>query len=257
MSSQLILRDRPSLRAVLLPREHGSWSLALEPLALGLVAAPSWPGACFAIGALALFLARRPWQVSRRGDQRARLAFAILGLVAAAAFVEGARHAVGGTIHALVFALVAGAVFAWFDQRKAGREVTAELVGAACFAIFPATIALAAGREGGIATMLSAFALARSTTTILAVRTFLRRRKGESVAPWPAWMAAGIATATFSTLAVVTGNWVPAVWSVVFVLRTGWLLRRNPPRLQARHLGMAEAALGLVAMLTTGVSFAR
>ena len=82
MSAAPTKSPRPSLRALLLPREHGSWSLALEPLALGLIAAPSWPGAALALAALALFFARRPWQAARAGDVRLRPA---LGALAAPA----------------------------------------------------------------------------------------------------------------------------------------------------------------------------
>jgi hypothetical protein len=43
-------------RDVILPKEHGSWSLALEPIALGLLVAPSWAGGSLAVAVLAGFL---------------------------------------------------------------------------------------------------------------------------------------------------------------------------------------------------------
>jgi hypothetical protein len=50
----------PRAWRTMLPREHGSWSLAAEPLVLGLIAAPSPAGLALALAAMAAFLARRP-----------------------------------------------------------------------------------------------------------------------------------------------------------------------------------------------------
>ena len=56
----ILSETAPRRGAVFLPREHGSWSLALEPLALGLLVVPSAAGAALAAAALAGFFARRP-----------------------------------------------------------------------------------------------------------------------------------------------------------------------------------------------------
>ncbi len=45
-------------RDVAWPREHGSWSFTLEPLALGVIAALSRAGACLAVPCLAVLGAR-------------------------------------------------------------------------------------------------------------------------------------------------------------------------------------------------------
>src|SRR6478735_8924592 len=50
----------PPVATIFLPREHGSWFLVLEPLALGLLIAPSWAGGALAAATLAGFFARRP-----------------------------------------------------------------------------------------------------------------------------------------------------------------------------------------------------
>ena len=63
---------------LILPREHGSWSLALEPLALGMLAAPSKPGVTLVAAALSGFFLRRPLRLvlSGKPDPRRSLAFA-------------------------------------------------------------------------------------------------------------------------------------------------------------------------------------
>jgi hypothetical protein len=48
---------------VALPSEHGGWSLTLEPVALGLLVAPSWPGLALGAAALVAFVARTPLKV--------------------------------------------------------------------------------------------------------------------------------------------------------------------------------------------------
>jgi hypothetical protein len=78
------LRPTSPWRDVVLPREHGSWSLALEPLALGLLVAPSAPGGCLAVATLAGFLARRPLKIALRERDVARRATAITALACAA-----------------------------------------------------------------------------------------------------------------------------------------------------------------------------
>jgi hypothetical protein len=51
---------RPSAlwRDLVMPREHGSWSLALEPLLFGLIAAPSLAGGGLALAVVAAFFGR-------------------------------------------------------------------------------------------------------------------------------------------------------------------------------------------------------
>jgi hypothetical protein len=129
-----------------LPREHGSWSLALEPLVLGLLVAPSWAGAPLAVAATAGFFLRRPIKLllQAKPDPRRPLAAFCAGtltLIATAALWLAAQS--GGWLHLwpLIPAAVAGLVFVWFDTRGENREETAELVGVTAFALLPAAFA--------------------------------------------------------------------------------------------------------------------
>ncbi len=74
-----------------MPREHGSWSLALEPVALGLLVAPSHAGAWLALAVGAGFFTRRPLKLActlpatdtrRAAAWRWVLAFATLAITA-------------------------------------------------------------------------------------------------------------------------------------------------------------------------------
>src|SRR5688572_31965504 len=83
---------RAPVQSVFLPKEHGSWSLALEPLALGLLIAPSWAGGALAGAVLAGFFVRRPLKAAFTADlqrrREARGGLALLGMLALAGLFE-------------------------------------------------------------------------------------------------------------------------------------------------------------------------
>ena len=53
-------RPRAAWRSVAIPDEHGGWGLTAEPVLLGLLVAPSWPGALLGVAAFVAFLVRSP-----------------------------------------------------------------------------------------------------------------------------------------------------------------------------------------------------
>ena len=129
-------------RELVLPREHGSWSFALEPLALGLMVAPSAAGACLALTVPAAFFARRPLHLAldeARADRRSEARRALAACAAAATLFFLGTLALGGAawLAWLLPVAAAGAVFLHFDLRGAGREEVAEVAGAAAFALVP------------------------------------------------------------------------------------------------------------------------
>lgn len=248
---------RPRLRSIVLPREHGGWAIALEPLLLGLVAAPSAPGFMLAIAAAFLFLTRRPVRIATGNDARvaqARVVVAVLGTLVVVAGCGGLMASQPITGIPLLVAIPAAIAFAWLDSRKAGRATAAELAGATVFATIPASIALAAARDGRIALLLAGFALARAATSILPMRTFLRRRKGDALSNGPAAIAAIAACTVFGVVALQGGSWIPLAWTLGFALRTWWLLGPHAPHWTANKLGLSEAVLGAAAAATTGIA---
>ncbi len=245
------------MRSVVLPRDHGSWSFVLEPVCLGLLAAPSWSGTAIGVAALAAFLTRRPLQVARANDGRRGMALVVvacLGAVSVSALAAGLDRAAGPAWAPLLVALPCAAAFAWFDRQKAAREAAAELSGACAFATVAAVIALAAGRPPGVAALLGGFAVARVVVSIVPIRTFLRRRKGQPVVMWPSILATLAGLAAFVGVGIATGTWLPAAWMVLFALRAAWLLGPRPPAWPAARVGAIETILGAAAVLTVGLS---
>lgn len=249
--------DPRSLRALALPRDHGSWSLVLEPVALGLIAAPSMAGLELAVAALALFLLRRPLQIARAGDARSGAAVILVGLlsvVGVAALAAGLGRAGGPAWVALAAALPFAGLFAWFDLRKAARDVAAEVSGAWAFAAFAAAIPLAAGGAAPVAATLAVFAAARAEGSILPIRAYLRRRKGQAVARWPAVAMPVAGTAACVAMGMLSALWLPAGWMALFSARAAWILYGRAPALAATRVGIIEAVLGALAVVTVGLA---
>jgi YwiC-like protein len=257
-------RAAPGLgRAVrlVLPREHGSWSLALEPLVLGLVAAPSAAGAALAVAVLAGFFLRRPLQALGGAPAGERPPLTLLvtgGLAAVAAAAVGLAVAVAGParLWPLLPAGLAGAVFVGFDTRHAGREQAAELAGAAAFAWIPAAFASAAGWSPAAALALALAMAGRSMPTVLTVRTYLRGHRGQAVSRRPALAASGAALVVAVLLARAgLAPWFGVAVSALLAIRAVILLAPTVPRLRATTVGVAEAVIGGILVLLLGLSW--
>jgi len=234
-----------------LPKEHGSWSLVLEPLALGLLVAPSIAGGALATTAFAGFLVRRPLKAALAPDfsehrTASRQTAAVLSALAFAGLLE--TIALGGwrPLWPLLFVVPLGGLFAWFDIQGEARAAAAELAGSTAFALLPAALATLANWPVLLALALAVLALARSVPTILSVRAYLRLRKGPAMLPIAPLFAAIIACG--AVLLLAGEGYVPPLavaGTILLLVRTAWLVSSLRPTWTARRIGMAEMALGL------------
>lgn len=248
-------------RALAWPKEHGSWSLALEPVALGLIAAPSAAGAWLAVAIVAGFFARRPlrtaWRESRpeRRAEAARVlaACAVVATLALAAAITLAGFA---WLMWLLPTAIAGAFFLSFDLRNAGREETAEIAGAAAFAALPVALAVLGGATPLTAVALGVVMCGRAVPTVLCVRTSLRAAKTGAGACGPAIVASVAALLAGAGLALHDAAPITAVIALtLLMLRTGALLVFPRPVLRARTIGMMEAILGVAFVIGVGATW--
>lgn len=239
-------------RDTIAPKEHGSWSLAFEPIVLSLLVAPSAPGALLAAALAAGFFARRPLRIARveqRPDRRAAALWALAGCAATALIALVGTLAQSGVEWLLWLPpmALAGGFFMYFDLRGAGREAAAEVAGAAAFALAPAAVAALGGWSPLEAVALSLLVLGRSVPSVLCVRAFLRAAKSGIRRDGPALVAASVALAVaaglvacslapFFAFGVMLGFAVRA-FALLVVIRPGW---------RARSVGILEAILGLV-----------
>lgn len=247
--------------SVFLPKEHGSWSLALEPLALGLLVAPSWGGGALAGAALAGFFARRPLKAaldSADSPRRttARRALGLWAMLAVVGLVEMLVLAPWVALWPLLPAAFLGAVFVWFDAQGDSRAAAAEVAGSAAFAFVPAAFATLAGLSTVAALALAVLALARSVPTVLVVRTCLRLAKGALASRA---MPLQVSAAALTALVVLGAKELVPLVSVVFgallFVRALWLLGPWRPAWPAKRIGMMEAILGLLYVLLSAVNW--
>jgi len=246
---------------LVLPKEHGSWSLALEPVTLGLLIAPSRAGIPLALAAAAGFFLRRPMKLllPAKPEPRRALAASCTGtlLLLFGAGLWLAAELGGATqLWPLVPTALAGLLFIGFDARETNRAGAAEMAGATAFALLPAAFASLAGWRIECSLALAAVMLARSVPTVMLVRTFLRRRKGLSVKCWPAFLATMVASVILFWLAAFSlVPWLVAAFSVLFIVRAAWYSSENTSRLTARRLGYMELFLGVTMILIATVSW--
>jgi hypothetical protein len=253
-------RWREALR-VILPKEHGSWSLVLEPLVLGLGIAPSAAGGALALAVVAGFFLRRPLKLWLSGgaDPRrpvARRCVILLAAVALAGLAGAAALTAPVRLWPLLLGVPPGAAFVWFDSRGAAREAAAEFAGSTAFAIVPLGLATLAGWPLASALALAVVMAGRSLPTVLTIRTYLRRGKGAAVSSAPAFAAALAAVAAVAFLARARlAPWTAAAAMAVLLGRAWFLLGPLRPRIPATKLGVAESALGAILVVILIISW--
>lgn len=252
-------RPRSTLRTVAVPVEHGGWGLTLEPVALGLLLAPSVAGFCIAAAALLAFVARTPLKVllvdAHRGRLLDRTRVARLVLAGEGAVLAG-LVAVPVLIAPPGFwvpVVVVGPLLAaelWFDMRSRGRRLVPELAGAMGIGGVAALIVLAGGGDGHLAVAAWLILAARAVTAIVTVRDQVGRLHGRPGHPLPL-VAADIVALAMAGLAVAVDGPVAAgagaILAAIVVQRV--LGRRRTPR--AVVLGLRQSALGLAVVVVT------
>jgi hypothetical protein len=248
-------------RELVVPREHGSWSLALEPLAFGLIIAPSVAGGWLAVAVMAAFFARRPLRIAWNETRPARRQDAFVSLVACgliSLLAAGAAITVGGVgpMGWLVPSMVAGGCFLAYDLRNGGREEAAEIAGAAAFAMLPMALAAFEGATPAVATSIGVVMCARAVPAVMGVRAALRAAKTGIRRPTPALTATIVAlvmTAALVRMELAPATALAAV--ALLTLRTGALLVYPRIPLRARTIGMIEALLGVAFVIAVGIAW--
>jgi hypothetical protein len=245
--------------SIVIPKEHGSWSLAFEPVVLGLLCVPSLGGCLLGVAVTAGFFARRPLRVffrEHRNEQRRAAAAALITCVTMAGIAMAAAIGVAGAgwLAWLIPAVLCGGVFVAYDIRNNGRAECAEIAGAAAFASLPGAFAAIGHASLASALALSLVMSVRAVPTVILVRATVRARKSGGVAgSLPLFSAAfGLAI----SVALVAGGWAPrlvGVWALLLLARAVFMTRHP---LRAKTLGMIEAVLGIAFVVTTAAAWA-
>lgn len=253
-------------KAVALPPEHGGWGFLLEPIALGLLVAPSLPGFFLGVAALGAFLMQHPLKLAyidrQRGRRYARTAAAerVLVVYAALAIIGFlVAVALGGLKPLLPLALASPLALVQVVSllRNRGRELPRELAGAATLAGVVAAITLAGGAARLTALGLWAVLAARDIPAILYVRERLRLEKGKPAARGAVVVAHVAALAVIALLAWAgVTPWLAVIALAILLARAAYGV--SPWRRAARPqtIGFLELGLGLLTVLLTALGVA-
>jgi hypothetical protein len=276
---------RVRIKTVALPIEHGGWGLSLEPVALGLLVAPSVPGLLLSVATLAAFLARHPLKIvaadRRRGRRFPRTPvaerFAAVYCAAAALALIAAFWTAGsvGFLLPLLLAAPLASVQLFYDAKGRSRELLPELAGSIAMASVAAALALAGGWSRPASLALWAVLAARVVPSVIYVRARLRqlhsqsapaataRSQAASDAPEysqaelvaPTYLSHLAATALVLALALAgLAPWLAVVAVSVLLLRAAFGVAERG-EVTARRIGLREIGFGAFTVLAVALGY--
>ena len=241
-------------KSIALPIEHGAWGFLFEPLAAGLIVAPSIGAPFIALMVVGAFLTRQPlkflvgdWLQKRRlprTDIARRFVLIFGGIAVLGLFGTLALSPLNSL---LPFALLTPVVIYLIiqDAARQTRQLLPELLAAFALASSITVLALADGFDFRLALALWAIMLARLIPSVLYVRSRLRLEKGKEfsrTAPIVAHVAA---------LVLVGALYYFGLASVLTTLMAGFLmvraafgLSRYRQILKAKTIGIWEVIYG-------------
>ncbi|RMF77985.1 MAG: prenyltransferase [Chloroflexi bacterium] len=259
--------SRASFKAVALPAEHGGWGFLFEPIALGLLVAPSLAGLLLGIAVFNLFLLRNPLKVvitdRRRGRRYARtalaervaLGYALLGIVGIVLAVTLSDIDI---LLPMALAVPFVMIQLAYDARNKGRALLPELAGPTALAAVGGSIVLAGGWSRGAALVLSGIVAARAIPSVLYVRSRLRLEFEKPTNIIIPIVAHAVAVIAVIALAMIDEAPVLAVvMMIILMARAAHGLsiyrRPSPPKV----IGFQELGLGMlmVVLVAIGYSF--
>lgn len=261
-------RPTTNIRAVALPAEHGGWALIVEPIALGLLVAPSFAGLFIGAGALAAFLARHPLKLAIGDRRKARILnrtsladrFALLYVTLAIVFFAIAVTSLPREF-LLPFVIAGPLVFIQFlyDARGHSRDLVPEVAGALAVGSISTAIALAGGWSRPTALALWIIVACRHVPTILYLRVLLGRRRQKQRARVNGAVIVVQLLPLIAVYVLLSFKIAPVVAMLVFAILFGraviGLLNQAEPT--PKILGISEIVFGAftVLMVSAGYRF--
>lgn len=255
------------VRAVALPPEHGGWALIIEPIALGLLVAPSIVGLLIGLTSLACFLARHPIRVAI-GDRRKKLSlrrtsladrFALFYVSLAVVFFTMA--VVWSADREFFLPLVAAVPLVLiqlsYDALGHSRKLIPELVGALAVGSISTAIALADRWSGPTAVALWVIIACRHVPTIAYLRVLLSRRRQKQRTSVTGAVIVVQLLAVIAVAVLVSFKIAQALTIVPFVILLvraviGLFMKTTPP---PKKLGISEIVFGAFTVLTVAVGY--
>jgi len=256
---------RIRLRPLALPAEHGGWALLFEPIALGLLVAPSLVGVLISVAASGAFLARHPFKLAvvdwRRGRwvRRSGLAgrFAILYLVLMTlALALAIKFGGSALLLPLILAAPMLLIQLSYDSLGRSRALVAELAGSIAPGAVATAIAIAGNWPIAESYGLWVVLAARAAPTILYLRARLRLLHHKPASPLPAIIAHVLATIIAVSLALGSIVPYPAIVAIsILLLRAVIGFSESDKQITAKRLGLREVAFGALTVFVLAIGY--
>ncbi|GIK28215.1 MAG: YwiC-like family protein [Chloroflexi bacterium] len=257
---------RVVIRSVALPTEHGGWGFLIEPIVLGLLAAPTFAGFLLGIAAVGVFLVHQPLKVAikdrRKGVRPPRAVWAerfaaSYGLVGAVAFIAVlALTPSPDFLVPLALAVPLASVQLVYDARNQSRRLAPELSGACALAMTASAIAVLGGWDILPSLVLWLIASMRAIISILHVRARLKLERKKAQSPWLVWAVHGAALIVMIALIIVgRAPWLGAAAFTILLGRTVIGLSRYRTSRSPKVIGMMEMGYGFVTSILTGTGY--
>lgn len=254
------------VKSIALPAEHGGWSFLLEPIALGLLVAPSLAGAFLAVAVFGAFLLRHPLKLAvtdwrrRRRFARTSLAerFALLyGILALIGLIAACLTAGANVFIPLLLAAPLIVTQLFFDATNRSRDWIPEIAGPAALASAAASLALAGSWPPAAALPLWALMAARAIPAVLYVRARLRLEKGQPFRATPVFLAHIAAILIALALAMTElAPVLPVLMMVILLLRAIYGLLPRPQPTPAKIIGFQELGFGIMTVVLVYLGYA-
>lgn len=251
--------QRPQIRTarIILPTEHGSWSILLEPLVVGSAIAFSAAAPWIALATVGAFMARQPLKVlylSRSNPTAASAALRFLLIFASFAVIGiTAALLLAGPWALFPFAVAAPLALQQtvFDLSRRSRNLLAEIAGSVAISSSVAALVLAGGLGLPAAAALWAILVCRFIPSILYVRNRLSLEKGkkyERFQPIFAHILAFAIVALFATVGLA--SWLTAAMFAFLMLRSVHGLSSYRIKMKAMKIGIWEVVYGTLTVIT-------
>jgi hypothetical protein len=256
---------RVSWRSVALPAEHGGWAWLFGPILLGLLVVPSAIGFFLALIDVAAYLARTPfkiiWKDNQRGRRYARTAAAykVLFIYAMIALFGLTVVLILGGLLPLVplfLVLPLSAVVLYYDLFANGRDLLPELLAPVALSAVVASMALAHGWNWPYTLAIWTIPLLISLPAVLFIRTRLRLDRGQPSQRGLTLVAHVIAALLAAAMA--TATLIPTLAAVaIFILlgRALYALSNSRRPMAVKTLGWSEVIFSLLAVILSAIGY--
>lgn len=264
MTNTQVNTRRPNLKSIALPAEHGSWSLILEPLILGLILAPTWMGLSFALAMMAVFLVHQPAKVllkairTGKSSERSRYAgyFLVGYLLAGVLFAIPALLQSTANFWLVISLIIPFALIQIvYDFRNESRNQIAEITGSIALSGGVALLVIIGDWQIGLALLLWLVMALRAVTSILYVRTFFRKQRNQEANIKGNYLIHGIALSAVFLFAMQ--GMLPYLSIAPFIILFARAVHglQSDEAVKAQIIGIREVIFGILTVGFIAVGF--